>query len=260
VTVSAVIGLLLPVSAAPLARPAYALADWIGVEAAGFQNDLSGTAAIEGGGVPATDFDFEDTLGVEDSDTSAQGRLWFRWGKKNRLFFDYLDAQHVGEAVLSQVLSFNGTTYLAGEQVATSVQTELLQGRYRYSFVNLKPVEFGLGLGVNQAHFVTQVDGSVSGRTTFEETLPFPSLATGLVVKPLPSLHIRLEGDVLDGSVSGDSIRFLDWRAQLEWYVLHVFGFVAGYRALSLDVESEDDFGEGDIEYAGPYLALGLKF
>ena len=58
-------------------------------------------------------------------------------------------------------------------------------------------------------------------------------VAGGLVIKPLPGLHIRVEADWFSGSEGGDKADFLDDRAQIEWY---------------------------DLTYAGPYAGLGVKF
>jgi hypothetical protein len=92
-----------------------------------------------------------------------------------------------------------------------------------------------------------------------DRSLPFPTVAAGVVIKPLPAFHIRLEGDGVSATVSGDHIRFVDWRAQVEWYFLHFFGVVAGYRSIDADVRTESD-GEVDIQYKGPYAGLGVKF
>jgi hypothetical protein len=241
------------------ARPAWALADWFGVEASAFDNTLSGTGSIDDHGVPGTGFDFKDTLGIDDHDTSGAARFWFRWGKKNRLFFDYTTTSHSGSVVLDQPLVFNGTTYAAGERFDSDVKLDLYQARYRYSFLNLKVVELGLGLGLNEGHFKMDAEGSVNGAESVDRSLPFPTVAAGVVIKPLPAFHIRLEGDGVSATVSGDHIRFVDWRAQVEWYFLHFFGVVAGYRSIDADVRTESD-GEVDIQYKGPYAGLGVKF
>jgi hypothetical protein len=240
-------------------RPAWALADWFGIELSALQNAPTGTAAIEDNNIPGTRFDLEDTLGVRDDDTSTQARVWFRWGKRNRLFFDYFDPNHEGKATLSQPLVFHGTTFNAGETIHTTMEMELLQARYRYHFLNLKVFEFGLGFGLNQATLRMDLSGSSTGTETLDDKVPFPTIAGGLVIKPLPGLHIRAEADWFSGSEGGDKADFLDYRAQIEWYFLHFFGVFGGYRSVHVDVTTED-FGSADLTYAGPYAGLGVKF
>jgi hypothetical protein len=240
-------------------RPAFALADWFGIELSALENHPDGTAAIEDNDVPGTTFDVRDTLGVTDDDTSTQARAWFRWGKRNRLFFDYFDANHEGNAGLSQPLVFHGATFNAGEEVDTKMQMELIQARYRYHFINLKVFEFGLGFGVNQASLKMDLTGTTTPTESLDESVPFPSVAGGLVIKPLPGLHIRAEADWFSGSEGGDKADFFDYRAQIEWYFLHFFGVFGGYRNVHFDVTTED-FGHADLTYAGPYAGLGVKF
>ena len=240
-------------------RPAFAIADWVGIELSALQNAPSGTAAIEDNGIPGTTFDLENTLGVTDDDTSTQARVWFRWGKRNRLFFDYFDPNHEGEATLAQPLVFHGALFIPGETVNTTMEMELIQARYRYHFLNLKVFEFGLGFGLNQASLKMDLAGSASGTESLDEKVPFPTIAGGLVIKPLPGLHIRAEADWFSGSEGGDKADFLDYRAQIEWYFLHFFGVFGGYRSVHFDVTTED-FGKADLTYAGPYAGLGVKF
>ncbi|HET8947445.1 MAG TPA: hypothetical protein VFQ07_10715, partial [Candidatus Polarisedimenticolia bacterium] len=240
-------------------RPAFALGEWFGVELSALENHPTGTAAIEDDNVPGTTFDVEDTLGVTDDDTSTQARAWFRWGKRNRLFFDYFDANHEGNNSLSQPLVFHGTTFNAGEEVDTKMEMTLLQARYRYHFLNLKVFEFGLGFGINKASLKMDLTGTTTPTETLDDSVPFPSVAGGLVIKPLPGLHIRAEADWISASDGDDHADFLDYRAQIEWYFLHFFGVFGGYRSVHFDVETED-FGRADLTYAGPYAGLGVKF
>jgi hypothetical protein len=254
-TVLAAAFLLAPAAA----RPAWAVGDWIGVEAAGFRNTPDGTAAVRGDGLDGTEFDLRDTLGMDTPDTSPMARLWFRWGKKNRLFFDYLATSHDGDATLGQTLVFDGVTFDPGERVASTLKLNLAQGRYRYSFVNIKVFEFGLGIGLNQARVRADLEGSSAGAVSVDEDLPFATLAAGAVIKPLLSFHIRIEADGLAVGRSGDSLKFNDWRGQVEWYFVHFFGFFAGYRSVHLEADS-DEHGRATIDYTGPYAGLGVKF
>ena len=240
-------------------RPAYALADWFGVELSALQNAPTGSAAIEDDDVPGTEFDVEDTLGVTDDDTSTQARVWFRWGKRNRLFVDYFNPNHEGEATLSEDLTFHGATFNAGEAIDTTMEMELIQVKYRYHFINLKFFEFGLGLGINQVALKMDVTGSTTGTEVLDEKVPFPTIAGGLVIKPLPGLHIRAEVDWLSASDGDDHADFLDYRAQIEWYFLHFFGVFGGYRSVHVEVDT-GDFGRADLTYEGPYAGLGVKF
>jgi len=238
--------------------PALALGDWVGVEAAPWILGVDGEASIDDGSTAGTLFTFDDTLGVDDSDTTPMGRVWFRWGK-SRLVVDYVDLSQSGDRTITQDLTFNGTTYSASETIDTDLGLKLTQAKYQYSLVNLKVVEFGFDVGFNLAQVNMELAGSGSGTTTFDENIPFPTVGATFVVKPAPGFHIRAEADGLSVTVSGNSVDILDARLQLEYYFLHSFGVFAGYRTFSFKAES-GDYGHVDTSYDGPYIGLGLKF
>ena len=249
---------LLALVAAALPTPAMALGDYVGFEPAPWAQSLEATATIDSGGTPGTSFDFNDTLGVDENDTAKMGRLWFRL-KKNRLSIDFADIANSGSSTLTQNVTFNGNTYTASETVATDFGVQLLQARYRYSFVDLKVVEIGAGVGLTLAQIDMRLDGSTTGITTLNEDVPIPTLHAAVTFKPLPGFHIRAEADALGVAVSGNDVNIRDARLQLEYYFAHFFGLYAGYRSFRFDVKS-DDFGTVDATFKGPYFGLGVKF
>jgi hypothetical protein len=241
------------------ARPAFALGDWIGGELAGMENKPSGTAAVDSGALNGTQFDFQDTLGLNDTDYSTMARFWFRLGKKNHISFDYFNPTHSGSETLTAPLVFNGHAFLPGEDVHTDMNLKLYQARYRYHFVDLKVFEFGLGIGVNQAKLNMDLNGAVSGSQSFDKSVTVPSASGFLAIKFLPGLHIKVEGEYFHASNSSDLADLKDYRAQLEWYFLHVFGFMVGYRSVHFAAET-NSFGNATLDYKGPYAGLGVKF
>ncbi len=239
--------------------PAHAIGDYIGVEAAPWLQDFSATGAI-GTTTPGTEFDFADTLGLDDSTTASSGRVWVRlFGQKSRFVFDYADSSQNGSSVLTSTLDFNDITFGSGETINTDLDMTLLQAKYRYSFVNLKIIEVGAHLGANLAQVNMRLDGSVTGLSALDEDVPFPTVGGTVIVKPFPGFHIRAEIDGAGVSVSGNEINILDARVQVEYYFLHSFGIFAGYRMFDFEVDS-DDFGRIDSSFEGAYAGLGLKF
>ncbi|HEU4402001.1 MAG TPA: hypothetical protein VFT43_07830 [Candidatus Polarisedimenticolia bacterium] len=251
---------ILPALVALLAYPAPALAlgDYAGVEGTPWVQGFDGKAAIDNGSTAGTTFDFRSDLGLDNRDTSQMGRVWFRMGKSH-LLFDYADSSRTGSNSFTQNITYNGTTYSSGESVDSSLGLTLLQGQYRYSFVNLKVAEFGAGIGLNLAKVDMQMDGTVSGVTNFNKTIPFPTANATFILKPFPGFHIRAELQGLGVGFSGNSVTIYDARLQLEWYFLHAFGVVTGYRQYHFDADS-NDFGHVQSNFKGPFIGLGVKF
>jgi hypothetical protein len=239
--------------------PARALGDYIGVEAAPWFQGFEATGAIDGDTLSGTEFDFQDTLGLDDTDAVPSGRVWVRLFKKSSFIFDYAQSSRTGTDTLTSSLDFNDTSYAAGEFVSTDLDLNLLQAKYRYSFVDLKVVEVGFHLGLNLAQVDMQLDGSLNGLTTLVEDVPFPTVGGTVIVKPLPGFHIRAEIDGMGLSVSGNDVDIFDARFQIEYYFMHSFGIFAGYRTYSFDIVAED-FGTVNSSFDGAYAGLALKF
>ena len=238
--------------------PAHALGDWIGAEGAIWHNSQSGNASIDGDVFGGTTVDFQDTLDLDKSDNSKMGRVWFHWGK-SRLFLDYYDASRKGSTTLSQSFFFNDTLYVGGEVVASRLDVKLLQAQYRFTLADLKLADVSLGFVVNQAKVNMQLDGSLSGRATFDKSVPYPTLAAAVTLKPVPGFHIRVEANGVKVNVGGTRVNVLDARVQAEMYVAHVLGFFAGYRTFHFAADDKD-FGSVDNTFKGPYAGLGVKF
>ena len=238
--------------------PAHALGDWIGAEGAIWHNSQSGNASIDGDVFGGTTVDFQDTLDLDKSDNSKMGRVWFHWGK-SRLFLDYYDASRKGTTTLSQSFFFNDTLYVGGEVVASRLDVKLLQAQYRFTLADLKLADVSLGFVVNQAKVNMQLDGSLSGRATFDKSVPYPTLAAAVTLKPVPGFHIRVEANGVKVNVGGTRVNVLDARVQAEMYVAHVLGFFAGYRTFHFAADDKD-FGSVDNTFKGPYAGLGVKF
>lgn len=238
--------------------PARALGDWVGVEAAIWRQNQDGQASIDGDFATGTTFDFQDTIDLEKSDSSKMGRVWFKVGKA-RLLFDYLDSSRKGSTTLTQSFLFNDTPYLATEDVDSRLDLKLMQAQVRFTLVDLKVVDVGVGLGLNQAQVNMVMDGSISGRSELDEKIPYPTLAAAVTVKPVPGFHIRAEANGLNVNIRGTRVNVLDTRLQVEMYVAHVLGFFAGYRNYRFDAVDED-FGSIENTFKGPYAGIGLKF
>ncbi len=247
---------LLAVLASP--TPAHALGDYAGVEGAAWFQGLDGNAAIDNGSSQGTLIDFKSDLGLENRDTSPAGRVWFRLGR-SRLIFDYSSSARTGDGRFSQPVTFNGVTYNTSETIRSRYDLTLLQGQYRFTLLDAKLAEVGLGIGLNVAQIKIDLNGSTTGAASLDENVPYPTVNASVVVKPIPGLHIRAEANGLSVNVSGNKVQILDARVQVESYFLHSFGLFGGYRSYRFSVDASD-YGHVENTFTGPYVGLGVKF
>lgn len=254
---AAVLSFVIAILAFP--RPAHALGDYVGVDAAPWIQGFKGEAAIDTGSLAGTLIDFKDDLGLPNRDTTPSAKVWFRWFKKNHLDVDYFDSTRSGDGVLTRSINFNGTTYSSGQAVRSDLGLKLYQMQYRYHFLDLPLVEVGVGLGLNAAQINMEINGSSSGRTTFDKTVGYPTVTGAVIVKPIPGLHIRAEANGLSVNVSGNHVNILDARVQVEASFAHALKVFGGYRTWHFNVDATD-FGHVESTFRGPYVGLGVKF
>jgi hypothetical protein len=239
--------------------PVHALGDYVRIEAAPWVQGFSGNARIDGSFFSGTSFDFEDDLDLGGDENVPVGRIQLRWLKKNRLVVDAIDMSRSGSGTISQNITFNDTVYTAGQDVDSTFDLRLLRANYRYSFVDFKLVEVGFDTALNLAQVFVAFDGSISGPSSIDEDVPFPTVGAYVIVKPVPGLGLRVEANGLSLDFGGNTIDLVDARAQIEYYFMHFFGAFAGYRVYRLDLEAED-FGHLESNFDGAYFGLGFKF
>ena len=256
---------LLPIAAltllafAAFPTPAHALGDYVRIEAAPWLQGFSGNARIDGSVFSGTDFDFEDDLDLGGRENVPLGRVQLRLLGKNRMIVDYFDMSRSGSGTISKNITFNDTVYTTGQNVDSDFDLKLLRATYRYSFLDLKLVEVGFDGTLNLAQTFVAFDGSVSGQSSIDEDIPFPTVGAFVVIKPLPGLGLRVEANGFSANLGGNEIDLIDARAQVEYYFLHFFGAFAGYRSYHFKIDA-NDFGHVESNFDGAYFGLGLKF
>lgn len=237
--------------------PALAVGDYIGVEVSPWMQDLQGEIAIDKGSVAGTPVEMEEGLGMEAQDTTPFGRLWARWGR-TRFVFDYAEASRSGSERLDRDLTFHGLTFSTAERVSTDLDMKLYRAQVSVSLLDALRVKVGVSSALNVARISMSMRGSTTGNEAFEDDLYYPTFGAFVHAKLIGGFGVRGEVSGLALSLSGDDVSVIDGRVQLEYYFLHSFGIMAGYRIHESDLDA-DNFGMLHAESSGPYLGLGLK-
>lgn len=238
--------------------PAFALGDFVGVEVSPWLQDLEGKVAIDKGSVEGTQVDLEEGLGMDAQDTTPFGRLWVRWGRV-RFDIDYAEASRSGSERLDQDLTFHGLTFATTERVTTDLNIKLYRAQVKVALLDTSRLKVGASSGLNLAQVDMSVRGSTTGDEAFNDDLYYPTFGAFIYATPIGGFGIRGELSGFALSLSGDDVSIIDGRVQLEYYFLHSFGIMGGYRLYDSNLDAED-FGVIEAESSGPYLGLGLKF
>ena len=219
---------------------------------------LSGEATVSGGeSLPGTEFDLEDTLGV-DPDVTAGTIEGFLKFLGTRLSFGYSHTNTDGEAVLDDPLVFDGEPFIPGERIRTEIDMKRYKLLFGYDF-SLKVVNAGFLVG---AHLI-DIEGDIDSLTlphnqTADLNLPVPAVGGTLGIHPLGWLAIHGELTGMSANISGVRTKLIDGYAGVDFLFAAKAGIGIGYRYFVLDGEDEDEGNAVDIVQRGVYASVSV--
>lgn len=223
---------------------------------AGLDTDLriDPTLATQG-----TLIDAEDDLGLDDSELLPLAEITFLPGERHLLRLSGFGTRRSQRKSINRTIVFDDQTYLAGEQVDSTLNLTLIGLTYGYSIVDTQRTNVALTFGVQ----VVEVEANAVVRSrvvrdaeTGVSPLPLAGIEGRFDFTPRWSAEARLqylsvEFDEIDGSV-------LDARAALTWRKNPHLVFGLGYRRFEVEVDSRDGDTPGvvDLMMDGPLLFL----
>jgi len=235
-------------------------AEIVGVELLEWKQDMTGTLEIQGGALPPTEADLQDTLGLEEGDYLTQSRLWLHWLKNNYLIGTHFNSTRSGTATLTAPLSFGGVAFAPGEDIKSSLELKQDSVLYLYTFVSIPMFRLGIPFGAQRLHFDTTVESSTTGlKGEGSDGGTFPVVGLSLSLQPAPVFHISAEAEGMKYNTGGNDFRFYDMRAQGEIHFAPFIGLNFGYRKSVINADLEG-FGKADLTSKGPYITLNFAF
>jgi hypothetical protein len=206
-----------------------------------------------------TDVDLKDDLGIDSYEITPAGSVNLRLGRHD-LWLDGLAIDRSESSVVTRTITFGSLTIPVSRPVRSEVDLQLYDLRYGYSFFDLKKHGFRLGptFGVALLDFDVKVTDQVAGTSdSFSEAVPLPRLGLqgsvpfgpfdfAVKVAGLYAEFKEFKGYTVEGDVS------------IAWRPLRNFGLVGGYRAITTDIEFNND--NFNLTFQGPYLGAELRF
>jgi len=221
-----------------------------------------------GGPLAGTPIDFEDDLGLDDSESASYASLDWRVFKKHALSFNAYSFDRDATTVTEDGLVFDDLVVLPGVEVDTFLDVEVYELAYAYSLIMTESMNLSLGAGLSVQEFDIGIANTAMPADSSDEnfTAPLPTFNLGYDYafndKWLLSLNAGyLDIDYEDGGDEFDA-KILVGDIGLRWRVLRNFALGLHYSIFDLEGEYEDDdiIADIDLEYRGPRLSLDLFF
>jgi hypothetical protein len=208
---------------------------------------------------PGTLVNAEDDLGLDDSKFLPLAEITLLPGDRHLIRLSGFGLRRSARQRIDRTIVFDDQTYLAGEQVDSTLNLTMLGLTYGYSVVKTQRLDVALTFGVQVIE--VEANAVVRSRVVREPE-------TGVTPLPLAGLegrfdfndrwsfearvqYLSVEFDEIDGTV-------MDARAALTWRTNPHLVFGLGYRDFSVEVNSRDLDTPGvvDLQMAGPLLFL----
>ncbi|MGW8285919.1 MAG: hypothetical protein ACWGPR_09390 [Candidatus Deferrimicrobiaceae bacterium] len=240
-----------------LASPALALPGFdAGVRGYYWFPDLSATAQTNTDGVPETEFNLKDDLGMEDKNFPS-GEVFLRFG---RLHFrvGYTKISYDGSATLTQDIEYNGQIFPVGDNVISSLDVKMLDAEVQVDILqpDFVAANFYLGLIGKVKYVDLDLELSSTALTEKEDfQIPVPMVGLAMGAGFLKNF-LRFDARVSGMAYSGNHLYEADAFASLVPFPF--FRIQGGYRYLDLKADENDLLA--DVDLKGPYIGAQFSF
>ncbi|HUI62114.1 MAG TPA: hypothetical protein VLX90_17945 [Steroidobacteraceae bacterium] len=214
-------------------------------------------------GTPGTVASGEDDLGMPRRKAQGRIELMFRLRERNRLRVDYFETDRNGSQLLTRQILFGDQTFLAGDQVTSSLDYRNFGLTYTYSFIRNDRFEIGAGLAV---HFLqAEARGAVPARQLNQEVSgagAFPTIPLDATWRISRRFALNARGQYFHAALNGFAGALADYHADVQYRWKPNFSLGAGYTVLraSLDVNDADFPGAFRLNVRGPEAFFKFSF
>ncbi|TFG57802.1 MAG: hypothetical protein E4H29_06535 [Deltaproteobacteria bacterium] len=218
--------------------------------------DLSATAQSTFGGVPETEFDLKDDLGMDD-ENFLSGEAFLRFGRVH-FRVGYTKISYDGSETLTRDIEFNGQIFPVNDNVISSLDVKMLDAEVQVDILrpDFVAASFYLGL-IGKVKFI-DLDMELTSTTLtekedFQGAVPMVGLAAGAgFLNDLLRVDARVTGMAYSGNHLYEADAFV---SLVPFPFLRIQG---GYRYL--DLKADEDDLRADVELKGPYVGAQLSF
>ena len=218
------------------------------------------------GTLPGDNVDFDEQVGVSNSETTPIITARWRFGEKWSLWGQAWRTDNSGSAILTDDVEWEDLVFKAGTNVGGVIETSVLRLFFGRTFSTGSRHEFGAGLGLHWFEIEAYLQGDVLSsegdlnfeRSSVDAAVPLPNIGGWYHYALSERWLFEARLDWLSASV-GDYSGSL-WNANLgvQWQMTDHLGLALSYQAFQLDGDvSDDDWrGGAELENRGALLSV----
>lgn len=224
--------------------------------------DMKTEFEVSVGGIDVT-VDFEDDLGLRDSQSVFRFAAFYDFNERHRLDFDVFDLSQNAVATLSRDIEWGDTVFPISADVSTGLDLAVYKVAYTYHMLRREKYK----LGVTGGLYVADIALELNLLATDDEE-------RGAVTAPLPVLGLRGEyvfSDQWSARASAEwfGLKIEDYEGTLHDFLIGIdyrysnrAAIGLGYNSVQIDVDATEEGLRADLtwEYSGFIGYLRFRF
>jgi hypothetical protein len=261
-----------PNSGAPLPPPKHAstpspITDHFYIRATYYPPQLRTSLRVDPKGAPAgvtgTPLSGENSLGLPQRIHQGRVDFMFRMRERSKVRLDYFEANRSGSRTIGNDVIFGNTTFAAGSLTQNTLNFQMGDLTYTYSFYRSDRLEIGTGVALYliQARLESAVPATFQSQTVTAAG-PLPALPLDFAWRISSRFAITGRWAYLHADVGGARGWFADLHedAQYRWTPNFVLG--VGYSAIRTSITSTrgDNPGVFAMSISGPEAFVRFSF
>lgn len=194
-----------------------------------------------------TRIDFDDDLGVSDSESVGRIDGYYRFTRRSRIDFSYFKVDRSGTAVTPFDIDFGDIFIPAGTPVTSFFDEEVLRVAYGFSFYNVPKVELGLSAGLH----ISKVGLGIQAPTEADQaeaTAPLPVVGVYLRYNLSPRWRLISRSEIFYIEIDDFKGALTDTRFSVEHQTFKNAGFGFGFNRIALSIEADDGEFRGEFD------------
>ena len=214
-------------------------------------------------GMPGTDIDIEDFLGIADRETVTEYGAMYRATHYHRFELSYFELLRRSDATLERDIQFGDESFPAGTEVQTGIDTRLWRLVYGFSLMRDGQKELGVSAGLSYAKVETRLtaaDAQESERARLETPLP----TIGVFGSVALSEDWRLGADIQAFGLKFDRyqgiLTYLNLGLDRRFGDHLAAGLGYSYYGIRLEAKDSALHGRFTMRHHGPKLYLNVGF
>ncbi len=214
-------------------------------------------------GIPGSEINLEDMLGLPDEKTIMQFDAIYRFGDFHRIELGYFDVARSGIATLQDAFTFGDETFVAGTTVNSSAETKILRLAYAFSLINDPQKELGFMAGLHYSTLTTDIFAPATGQregTDVDVILPVIGAHGSIAIGKEASLGLRLQLFRMDFDRYKGVLTYITLDLQRRFGDNFSVGLAYNYYGMNLDSKDDSFTGAIEVRHRGPALFISAGF